>query len=149
MCAPNSQYYCTASRLKFKGSLNEVPICALIDSGSTHSFVNPSVVLLSQIKTVPTTPMVVRTASGTKLLSESKCEQLKFKLQQHEFEGELIVLDVQGYDLILGIDWFSSVGPMTVDWGRGTIQLKHGLEDITLQVQEVTAEVKLALSGKH
>jgi hypothetical protein len=29
------------------------------------------------------------------------------------------VLDVQGYDMILGIDWLTNLGPMKIDWGRG------------------------------
>jgi hypothetical protein len=48
-------------------------------------------------------------------LTSTKCDNLQFKLQNHEFETEVRVLDVQGYDLILGIDWLSSFGQMTVD----------------------------------
>ena len=53
------------------------------------------------------------------------------------------MLDVQGYDLILGIDWLSSFGQMTVDWSKGMRKLKHKGKQVILQVQDVTAELKV------
>jgi hypothetical protein len=29
--------------IRFKGKIGQTPVCALLDSGSTHSFVNPEV----------------------------------------------------------------------------------------------------------
>jgi hypothetical protein len=55
-------------------------------------------------------------------LTSTKCDNLKFKLQNHEFETEVRVLDVKGYDLFLGIDWLSSFGQMTVDWSKGMLK---------------------------
>jgi hypothetical protein len=76
-------------------------------------------------------------------LTSTKCDNLQFKLQNHEFETEVRVLDVQGYDLILGIDWLSSFGQMTVDWSKGMRKLKHKGKQVILQVQDVTAELKV------
>lgn len=56
------------------------------DSGSRHSFINLALMTLSQLKTEKTTPLIVRTDCGATMLSDSKCERLKFKLQKHEFE---------------------------------------------------------------
>lgn len=71
-------------------------------------------------------------SSRRKLLTSTKCDNLQFKLQNLEFETEVRVLDVQGYDLILGIDWLSSFGQMTVDWSKGMLKLKHkGNQDLT------------------
>jgi hypothetical protein len=52
------------------------------------------------------------------------------------------VLDVQGYDMILGLDWLTSLGPMKIDWGNGCIEFKHNDKEIKLRVQEEVAEVK-------
>lgn len=53
------------------------------------------------------------------------------------------MLDVKGYDLILGIDWLSSFGQMTVDWSKGMLKLKHKGKQVILQVQDITAELKV------
>jgi len=82
-------------------------------------------------------------SSRRKLLTSTKFFFLQFKLQNLEFETEVRVLDVQGYDLILGIDWLSSFGQMTVDWSKGMLKLKHKGKQVILQVQDVTAELKV------
>jgi hypothetical protein len=87
-------------------------------------------------------------SSRRKLLTSTKCENLQFKLQNLEFETEVRVLDVQGYDLILGIDWLSSFGQMTVDWSKGMLKLKHKGKQVILQVQDVTAERKVCQGRK-
>ncbi|KAJ4807602.1 polyprotein [Rhynchospora pubera] len=141
MCSPlggsNSQ------TLKFKGFIHQTPILTLIDSGSTHSFIHPSVVHLNGVPTVPAPPMLVKTASGSKLLSDSKCQPLQFALQQHQFEGEFRVLEVQGYDVILGMDWIAKVGPVIIDCVQGVVKLKQGDTEVSLLLQSEVAEVKL------
>ncbi|KAJ1703891.1 hypothetical protein LUZ63_003670 [Rhynchospora breviuscula] len=141
MCSPQGLY--GSHTLKFKGFIRKLPILALIDSGSTHSFIHPSIVHLNKIPTVTSHPMLVKTASGSKLLSDLKCQPLKFQLQNHEFEGEFRVLEVQGYDIILGMDWIAKVGPMVIDCVQGLVKLTYLDKEISLQVQKEVAEVKL------
>ncbi|KAJ3706667.1 hypothetical protein LUZ61_010372 [Rhynchospora tenuis] len=129
--------------LKFKGVIKQLPILALIDSGSTHSFIHPSVVHLIELPTIPSPPMLVKTASGSKLLSDLKCQTLQFTLQNHQFEGEFRVLEVQGYDIILGMDWIAMVGPVIIDCVQGLVKLKQHGKEISLKVQNEVAEVKL------
>ncbi|KAJ4756090.1 polyprotein [Rhynchospora pubera] len=129
--------------MKFKGDIGKVPICALLDSGSTHSFVHPDVLQHIQPKLRQTGPMVVTIANGAKMVTDIQCDSLQFRLQGHEFERDMRVLDVQGYDMILGIDWLTSLGPMKVDWGKGEIEFKKEEKEIKLQVQEEKAQIKM------
>lgn len=48
--------------MRFKGEIAQVPICALLDSGSTHSFINSNVIERLPVKITKTTPMVVLVA---------------------------------------------------------------------------------------
>ncbi|KAJ4780790.1 polyprotein [Rhynchospora pubera] len=141
MCSPHDKH--NSQTLKFKGVIQQLPIMALIDSGSTHSFLHPAVVTLLQLPTIPSPPMMVKTASGSKLLSNMRCEALTFSLQQHEFQATLRILEVQGYDLILGMDWITQMGPMLIDGAKGMVQLTCGGTTIKLQVQNEMAELKL------
>ncbi|KAJ4795033.1 polyprotein [Rhynchospora pubera] len=141
MCTPQGPN--ASQSLKFKGAVQNVSIIALIDSGSTHSFIHPSVVSLTQLQPVSAPPMIVKTASGSKLLSDLKCPSLKFHLHQHEFERDLRILEVQGYDLILGMDWIAKVGPMIIDGAKGLITFSQNGQPVQLQVLQEKAEVKL------
>jgi Retroviral aspartyl protease len=49
--------------MKFKWEINQMSICALLDSGSTHSFVNPTVLKEQELKVVQIAPMIVTVAN--------------------------------------------------------------------------------------
>ncbi|KAJ4816839.1 polyprotein [Rhynchospora pubera] len=129
--------------MKIKGKVGQKCICALIDSGSTHSFVNPDVIHSQSFSITKNTPMAVMVANGNKMVTELECKALQFSLQGHEFEKVMRVLDVKGYDVILGLDWLTELGPMMVDWGQGCIQFKRNNKDVKLQVCDEVAEIRL------
>lgn len=129
--------------MKFKGQIGKRPVYALLDSGSTHSFIDPRVLQGVPCKIQTTIPMIVMVANGHKMVTDSKCSNLKYTIQGHEFEGELRLLEVNGYDLILGLDWLSQFGPMKIDWGERWIAFEKEGREIKLQVQEEAAIVRL------
>ncbi|KAJ3703272.1 hypothetical protein LUZ61_006977 [Rhynchospora tenuis] len=141
MCAdPEPQQFHT---LRFKGVFDQIPICILIDTGSTHSFINPSLVDTSKWAVASTTPLHVRIANGAAMATSTKCDNLPFTLQGQELTGAVRLLSVQGYDLILGMDWLSLHGPMTIDWQSGQVHLHKGDKQLTFKVQTEVAEVHL------
>ncbi|KAJ4814811.1 polyprotein [Rhynchospora pubera] len=143
----NTKHHKNVKMMKFKGEIGSTPVCALLDSGSTHSFVHPDVLQGVQPKLIQTAPMIVTVANGAKMVTDLQCEALQFSLQGHTFERDVRVLDVQGYDMILGIDWLTSLGPMTVDWGAGQLEFKQGDQTVKLQVKDEKAKIKL-IKGK-
>ncbi|KAJ3688355.1 hypothetical protein LUZ61_017519 [Rhynchospora tenuis] len=141
MCAaPEPQQIHT---LRFKGLLDQIPICVLIDTGSTHSFINPSLIDSHKWQVVTTDPLHVRIANGAAMTTSTKCEGLLFTLQNHELSGNVRLLNIQGYDLILGMDWLSLHSPMTIDWAAGQLQLCKGDKKLVFTVQNEVAEVHL------
>ncbi|KAJ4763928.1 polyprotein [Rhynchospora pubera] len=132
--------------MKFKGFVGSIPVCALIDSGSTHSFVNPHILDTHLFSITKTTPMTVVVANGNKMTTDSVCHALQFTIQGHEFQKNMRLLDVKGYDLILGLDWLNEMGPMLIDWKRGSIKFKKDNVEVKLQACDEKAEVKLCQS---
>lgn len=141
MCAPNCLK--NTKPMEYKGQIGQILICTLIDSGGTYSFINPTIIHNLSLVTTKNIPLTVNTASGTRMSTDELCEDLEFQLQNHKFTGDLRVLDVQGYDLILGMDWLSTFGPMEIDWSKGLMTLKNKDKKVMLQVAPVTAEVRL------
>ncbi|XP_078173151.1 uncharacterized protein LOC144567004 [Carex rostrata] len=56
--------------LIFKGEINQVPVCAFIDSGSTHSFINPYLVDNLELTTKQTPTLRVNIANGSKMSTD-------------------------------------------------------------------------------
>ncbi|KAJ1694545.1 hypothetical protein LUZ63_011243 [Rhynchospora breviuscula] len=133
--------------MKFKGQIEHISICALLDSGSTHSFINPEIIKELQLPVKQTNPMVVMVANGSKMVTYTRCDALNFSIQGQTFEKDVRLLTVQGYDMILGLDWLMGLGPMQVDWSKGKLEFNKGGKTVTLQVRAEKAEIKL-LNGQ-
>lgn len=89
ICAQTNLQPQTARTFKFKGYIGNIPVCALIDSGSTHidsgsthSFINPDIAQTLQLTTTQTDPMMVTIANGTQMNCTQVCKNLKFSIQK-------------------------------------------------------------------
>jgi hypothetical protein len=76
----------------------------LIDSGSSHSFLNSSMVDKAQCALTPTNYMKVKVANGQTILSSHSVKAFSWWIQGHTFHMDVRVLDLAAYDLILGMD---------------------------------------------
>jgi Retroviral aspartyl protease len=50
-----------------------------------------------------------------KVVTDCKCLGLKFSLQNHEFSGDLRILNIQGYDIILGVNWLRQYSSIEIN----------------------------------
>jgi len=51
---------------------------------------------------------------GTRL-SRKDCQGFKLKLGNHEFTLDLLLFDLEDFNLILGVSWLTLLGEMVVD----------------------------------
>lgn len=98
--------------IKLMGSINKQPLIILVDSGSTHSFLDPK--LLNHINRTPekSKALSVTVANGEELLCDSMCSKLKWKVQTEEFEKDFRLLRLGGCDMVLGMDWIDQYAPI-------------------------------------
>jgi Reverse transcriptase (RNA-dependent DNA polymerase)/Retroviral aspartyl protease len=61
---------------------------------------------------------------------------LSFSLQGYDFCGDFRLLQIQGYDLILGLDWLSKFEPMLIGWQQKWIEFDNEGHKVRLQVQD-------------
>jgi predicted aspartyl protease len=62
--------------MKVNGKMDKTTMCILIDSGSTHNFLNTVVVRKLQYQLTPIKPMTVQAANGDKMVFKSMCKGL-------------------------------------------------------------------------
>ena len=55
------------------------------------------------------TPMLV-TSPGAEYMASNGCFQMPLTIGSHVFPSDLIILESQGLDVILGMDWLSMYG---------------------------------------
>jgi hypothetical protein len=102
--------------MRFLGSMLGKDILILVDSGSTHSFINQSTVQHHTIVPVAATPFRVQVANGGLLSCDKMIPHAVWSIQGCEFSQDLRVLPLPKFDLILGMDWLEFYSPMEVHW---------------------------------
>lgn len=64
-------------------------------------------------------------ANGEKVPCLGCCVAIIFSLQGQEFQANLHLLTLGGCDMVLGVDWLSTLGPILWDFIKLTMKFKH------------------------
>lgn len=102
--------------MRIRGNIKNKAITILIDSGSTHNFLDPVVAKRTGCTIQSTSPMRVTVADGTKITSDSICKHLKWNMQGKEFQADLRLISLGGCDMVSGIQWLAKHGPILWDF---------------------------------
>lgn len=134
----------SAGTMRLLGSLQGKEVLILVDSGSSANFMSSKMADqqtgLQQLQST----VSVQVANGGVLSCRHEIPQCEWSTQGYLFCTSFKVLDLPGYDLILGMDWLSNHSPMQVDWANKLIILKWKGQWVTLQgVKLATASCKL------
>ncbi|XP_024969583.1 uncharacterized protein LOC112508949 [Cynara cardunculus var. scolymus] len=78
----------------------------LFDSGSMYSFVSHAFVrFLESVHVLFDRPFSVDTASGTPLVADRVFNDCTLVLEDQNFSVDLILMDIRGFDVVIGMDW--------------------------------------------
>lgn len=88
----------------------------LIDSGSTHSFLDTQIVHHLQGVVKLPVPVKVTVADGGLLQCEKQLPDCAWWMQGRCYKSNFKLLPLSGYDAILGMDWLVGLGVMKIDW---------------------------------
>jgi hypothetical protein len=107
--------------MKLVVDIHGVRFLALLDSGSTHNFVNTEAAVCADNIFSASTGLCVAVANGDHLTSTGCCRQLPVSIY-----GEHFVLNCYGValgtnDTVLGVQWLESLGPILWDFSRHTL----------------------------
>ena len=106
-------------------SLFDTDAHVLVDSGATHSFISREVIERVGIEMKSTEcSMVVSLPTSDSRIANIVYREGKVTIASHEFEANLIVLDIHDFDIILGMDWLAK-HCATVDCYRKEVQFSQ------------------------
>ncbi|PWA61712.1 hypothetical protein CTI12_AA372010 [Artemisia annua] len=91
-------------------------VSMLVDSGSSHNFINISVARRLGLKLIAIPTKIVSVANGLKLLIQFIIKSLKWRTNGVEFEADFFAMPIGGYDVVLGINWLSTLGEIKFDF---------------------------------
>lgn len=98
--------------MRVVGHYGKTPLHILLDSGSTHNFVGVTKAKKLGCKVEQITPMWVKVADGGQIRCDAVARGFTWKMQGIQFSADLILLPLSGSDIVLGIQWFTVLGPI-------------------------------------
>ena len=115
--------------MRLIGKIKRQPLILLIDSGSTHNFIDQAVAKRLRCLTKAVTGVSVTVANGEILKAQEVCELIKWETQGLTQFTDFLVLPLMGCDLVLGVQWLKTLGPITWDFTQLSMQfsLSHQL----------------------
>ncbi|VFR01482.1 unnamed protein product [Cuscuta campestris] len=119
--------------LKVAGSVNSAVVQVLLDSGSTHNFIHPTVAKRLALVLHPVTPFRVYVGDGDSLRCSYSCPGTPLRLQGHLFDVDLYLLEIHGPDIVLGVQWLQTLGKVSHDYATMTMEFVWKGETIILR----------------
>jgi hypothetical protein len=86
-------------------TIHHQPIVILFDSGATHSFINSKFGTKVGLEYYPTKGAYMIATPGGKIASNQICRNVPIHLGSNLVKTDLLVLDLEGMDILLGMDW--------------------------------------------
>ena len=82
----------------------------LIDTGSTHNFVDAAMISMLHLPLKPSVTFEVKVASGASIRTQGVCSNVKVAMQGHVFAVDLNALALGDCELVLGTQWLRTLG---------------------------------------
>jgi hypothetical protein len=88
-------------------SINHQPVIILFDSGATHSFISPKCGTKVGLEFYPTKGAYMIATPGGKISSNQVYRSVPIQLGRSLVRTDLLLLDLEGMDVLLGMDWMT------------------------------------------
>lgn len=81
----------------------------LMDTGSSHNFIDIKVAIKLGCKMLAKTPMIIKVANGEKLKCDKVVKNFQWQMRGVTFSTDVYLMPLGGCDLVLGVQWFSTL----------------------------------------
>ncbi|XP_042002546.1 uncharacterized protein LOC121751819 [Salvia splendens] len=115
------------------GEIGVTKVRILIDTGSTHNFLHSRFAETLRLQLYRIRPFRVYVGNGASIICSHISRRTKLLIQGTEFLPDLHILDVHGWDVILGMDWLESLGRISADFVGKTLEFRRDGHPVTIQ----------------
>ncbi|KAK0595142.1 hypothetical protein LWI29_003937 [Acer saccharum] len=119
--------------MRIRGVIQTKKVVLLVDSSSTHNFLNENVAAKMCLSPTEATRFEVVVANGKKLASKGLCKGIRLVIQGVPMEVDFYLLPLGGYDVILGAQWLRLLGPILWDFNKLLIKFRIKRKVLELQ----------------
>lgn len=108
----------TPQTMRVQGFFKKIPLTILIDSGSTHNFIDPRIAKQADCFIHPCSSFEVMIANGGTLPCKGKCRNVRLSIGDYNMRSDMFALPLGGCDVVLGAQWLRTLGPILWDFAE-------------------------------
>nr|TKR74530.1 hypothetical protein D5086_0000295630 [Populus alba] len=110
--------------LRVPGKLKSKNVTVLIDGGSTHNFIDQALVSRFGLPVTQEKQLQVMVANREKIKCAGQCQALTLIIQGHPVTTDYYILPVAACQLVLGVQWLATLGPVETNYKQLTMNFK-------------------------
>jgi len=96
----------------------------LVDSGSTHNFINKKVAEQLNYFPYPVKNFQVMIANGGSISCGGKCHNVKINMGDYNLTTTMYAIPIGGVDVVLGVQWLETLGNITMNFKQHFMRFK-------------------------
>ena len=129
----------SSNTMRIKGRIQNHDVVSLIDSGSTHNFLDAAVLPILHLQLDTSQILEVRVVDGAVLKTLGSCHRVTITLQGHRFVVDFNILHLGGCEVVLGTQWLSTLGVISSDFHLLTMRFLYRGKSVFLQALQLAA----------
>jgi len=98
---------------------------ALLDSGSSHNYIDVQMAQRAGVRLTAHTGLSVAVANGDRIVSPGRALAQNVRIGGEAFDIDLYALPLGEYDMVLGVQWLGTLGPILWDFAKHTMAFKR------------------------
>jgi hypothetical protein len=105
-----------ANTMKLHISINEKLLVALVDTGSTHTFIKEGLLSQLSLEVTPQDGLTAKVSNGKWVTSGGICWVAATTLGSEQFQVNFYALPLDGFNVVLGVQSLWTLGPILWDF---------------------------------
>ena len=114
-----------SNTLQLRVRVGEADFTALIDTGSTHSFIGEDAARRAGLCIEPRPRLTATVANGERVACPGVLRRAPVLIDGLEFQVDLFIMPLAGYDVVLGTNWMAPLGDIVWNLAAGTMAFQH------------------------
>ncbi|CAA0828937.1 Unknown protein, partial [Striga hermonthica] len=108
----------------------------LVDSRSTLNFIDEELSKEIEIPFTKVKPFGVKVANGETLRRDILFKGVKMEAQGQNMRVDLYALPLKATDIVLGCQWLETLGPITTDYWKGTMEFGRSSKRVKFRTED-------------
>ena len=123
----------TPQTMQIHGVINQQSLVVLINSGSTHNFIEERLAEKLGLTYNMEERFNVKVACGERISCKGRCIGVQVRIQGVTLDIDFYLLPLEGYKVVLGAQWLRTLGMIEWDFSKLLMRFQYGGKRISLQ----------------